>query len=288
MSKIIQLRHRIKAIDTIKKITHAMRLISMSTHSHLKHIQKPLTSYSHELETLFAQLTSYAPKWHNPIIQPDPKTKKQSVLLIVVGTQKGLCGSFNTNLFKLFTQKVKDISYKKQQIDIIAVGQKIVDFARAQQIGQLKHSYEKFTTQRIVSIPQEITHTLVHAQPMYNSVLIFSNLFRSFFVQKPHITTLIPVVTNSKAEGTEGGDLLWEEKPTEILDGMIPQYLASQIQYLLFQSLLSEHAARFISMDSATRNADGLLEATQLEYNKLRQAKITKELAELAGSYMQQ
>ncbi len=284
MSKLIQLRQRSKAIETIKKITHAMRLISMSSHSHLQHQQEPLTKYSRELDKLFYQLMMYVPEWHNPIIHPD-SSDTQKIAVILIGSQKGLCGSFNTQLFKLFTQRMHEMHNDPHDVDIIAVGQKAIEFLKNKELGTRKHSYEKFTTQRLETIAQEITHTLVHAQPNYKSVFIFSNLFKSFFIQKPHVTTLIPLPSPQDTTIPVTDDWEWEQTPQELLNALVPQYLESKLQQFLFQSLFAEHAARFISMDSATRNAKNLLEANNLEYNKLRQAKITKELTELIGSY---
>jgi F-type H+-transporting ATPase subunit gamma len=282
MSKLIQLRQRSKAIETIKKITHAMRLISMSTHSHLQRLQDSLTKYTHEIDLLFAQLMSYAPTWRNPIIHPE-EDMPPNTAVILIGSQKGLCGSFNTLLFKLFTKAMA--TRNDPQFDLITVGQKAIDFSKTYERGKLKQTYAKFTAHRLISIAREITHIIIHAEPHYSSIIIFSNFSQSFFTQKPHITTIIPITPIENPDTTDKNEFSWEESPEALLDDLLPQYIESQLQHALFQSLVAEHAARFISMDSATRNAKELLEANNLEYNKLRQAKITKELSELIGSY---
>ncbi len=259
-----------------------MRLISMSTHSHLKSLQDPLNKYIHTLDSLFAELLSITHNWQNSIIHPKA-IKDSKTLLIIIGSQKGLCGSFNTHLFKLVSNYLDKLNYSSDQLEIIAVGQKAVYFARTLERFELKHTYEKCNAHRMEPIAQEITHTLIHAQPLYQSVLIASNLFKSFFAHTPRITTLIPFKAYDSSKNKDHDELIWEQSPHDILDALIPQYLAGQIHYLLFQSLFAEHAARFVSMDSATRNANSLLETTKLEYNKLRQAKITQELTELAA-----
>jgi F-type H+-transporting ATPase subunit gamma len=281
MAKLIQLRQRIKAIETIKKITHAMRLIAMSTHSHLKSVQDPLSSYTHALDAIFAELSAMAHTWQNPIIHPTSQ-KNGKTLLIIIGSQKGLCGSFNTNLFKLISYHLDKKLYP--HLELIVIGQKAIDFSKTLPYP-IKHSYKKLNEARIESIAQEVMHSLVYASPFYQSVVIASNIVKSFFTQKPHITKLIPFELPATKKNELLDDYIWHQPSQEILDTLIPQYLASQIYYYLFQSLLAEHAARFISMDSATRNANSLLETTRLEYNKLRQAKITKELTELVGSF---
>ncbi len=282
MSKLIQLRQRIHAIETIKKITHAMRLIAMSSHSQLKQSQSIITSYTHELNTIFLQLFSYAPTWRHTILHPNEK-KSFKTAFIIIGSQKGLCGSFNNHLFKIASKKLHELS--DQEIDIIPVGQKAVEFCSSFSIGTVKHAYPKFSMQHALGISHEIAHSILHMKEPYRTVLVANNSFKNFFVQQPRIHQIIPILQNSAEHPREMSDLLWEQTPEEILDRLVTGYVTSQIQLLLYESLLSEHAARFVSMDSATRNANGLLEATNLEYNKLRQAKITKEITELSGSF---
>lgn len=283
MSKLIHLRHRIKAIETIKKITHAMRLIAMSTYSQLKTSQDPLAAYTDNIQKTFNELLEGNPNWQSPILYPDKK-KSTKALLIIIGSQKGLCGSFNTNLFKLCSEHILKTSYRPTTLEIIAVGQKAIEFVN--QIGpfEIKHSYESYNASRLETISNELVHAIMSAQTPYQSVLIASNHFKSFFVQKPKISQLIPVASQSE-KNTLSSDLTWQESPEQLLNALLSQYLYSHLYFNLFQSLYAEHAARFVSMDGATRNAESILEATKLEYNKLRQAKITKELTELTGSF---
>ena len=281
MSKLIHLRQRISAIETIKKITHAMRLIAMSSHSQLRQSQIIVSHYRYELEAIVAELSAYAPDWRNPLFHPTPHGGKTAI--IIIGSQKGLCGSFNNHLFKLATHELE--KYNKNDLDIIAIGQKVLDFIAKNEYGEMRHSYAKFSAHRLFEIAHEIGHTITHMQPKYQSVLVISNEFKNFFLQKPMVTQLIPFARQSEQKKLDASDLLWEQEPTEVLNDLAPTYLIAQIQSLMLDSLLAEQAARFISMDSATRNADGLLDSTKLEYNKLRQAKITKELTELAASY---
>jgi F-type H+-transporting ATPase subunit gamma len=224
----------------------------------------------------------YAPHWRHPILHPDQK-QAQKIAVIIVSSQKGLCGSFNNNLFKRVSQVLAEL--QDHEIDLIPIGQKGVDFVETVSIGRIKHSYAKFSIRYVSQISHEITHSIFNREIPYKKVLVISNQFKSFFVQYPQVTQLIPTVNITLSDDIPKDDLIWEQSPQESLDDLAFSYIASQVYLLLFNSLLSEHAARFISMDSATRNANGILEATKLEYNKLRQAKITKELTELTGSH---
>ena len=282
MSKLIQMRRRIKAIETIKKITHAMRLISMSLHSRLKHKQAALLEYRNTISTLLAKVQQTVPDWQHPIMHP-MLPPRENPLIIVIGSQKGLCGNFNTALFQLLSQKIEQYTTQRT---FIAVGKKTVEFIQKNHPEQLTFTFEEFTARNFLSIAQQLIDIIMQASPHYSSVVVFGNTFKGFFTQKPTVSLLIPfdpeTVPTSKPP-REG--YIWDQSSTTVLDFIAQQYITAQLQHTLFESLLSEHAARFLSMDSSTRNADKLLETTKLEYNKLRQAKITKELIELVGSF---
>lgn len=283
MSKLIHMRSRIQTIETIRKVTDAMRIISMSAHSRLKAKQEPLGFYLSSLETLLAKVQQATPSWSNERLMP--KTVDTNPLIILIGSQKGLCGGFNTFLSKYFTQYLSEHASTRYQY--IAIGKKAVDYLEKTHPERTILSFPTLAAHNFLSITEQLTDHIMTAQPQYTSVTIFSNIFKSFFVQKPTTTHLIPFnpktikipVIATKEE------YMWDEEPHALLDKVAVSYIEAQLQHLIFQSLLSEHAARFISMDNSTRNANTLLETTKLEYNKLRQAKITTEITELTGSF---
>lgn len=285
MSQLVQMRQRIKAIETIKKITYAMRLISMSAHSRLKRKQDTIIRYIDTIEQLFGKIYKTDTSWSSPIINPT-KTAFNKQLIILVGSQKGLCGNFNSNLFYFFESSIEH--YANQSCDIIIIGRKIIESAKKLNRMNVIATHETFNSHNLFAIAQTISDTIIRACPMYEKVTLFSNQLKGFFVQKPHESILIPFTPSAHATSVtplSTDDFVWEHEPKELLDHIANQYLEAQIQYLLFQSLYAEQAARFVSMDNATRNAESLLESTTLTYNKLRQAKITKELTELTSSF---
>lgn len=294
MSKLIQIRQRIKAIETIKKVTHAMRLISMSTHSRLRGKQEPLRTYRASINQLFAKLQPLAPDWTNPIMYP---TTHETTLFILVGSQKGLCGTFNTHLFAKFIHTVEQD--KSAHYQVITIGKQITDFYVEHYHQQPIKIFNDFSQRSMASIADAIINHIVQAPQPFARVAVVSNEFTGFFIQRPRETNVIPflkakvedqrneapkaTLVQSPAVPTEG--YLWYHEVKAILDMLAQQYIEAELQSLLYESLLAEHAARFISMDNATRNAEKLLEETKSDYNKLRQAKITKELTELTSSF---
>lgn len=284
MAQLIQMRQRIKAIETIKKITHAMRLISMSTHSRLKTKEVSFSNYQKAINNLFADVHAFAPDWQHPILYPS-KAHKQKELIILVGSQKGLCGGFNTNLLKFFERR----SAKQKTpvtTDYIAVGRKAINYLKETHAQKMIAANDTFNMLTLGNITRSITREIMDFGREYTHVKVFSNVLKTFFSQKPEETPIIPFQeNNAQRKRTDLSDYVWENTPHEVLDALARQSLEAHVQYMLFQSLLAEQAARFISMDSSTRNANNLLDTTKLQYNKLRQAKITKELTELTGSF---
>lgn len=280
MSQLIQIRQRIKAIQTIKKITHAMRLISMSMHSRLKNRELPLKAYTHAIHDLFNTLSATYPLWKSPILQPN-NHEYQKNLIIIVSSQKGLCGSFNSALFTLVR---KEIATYAPNTHYILIGKKAIGFGKELPHGSVIQTFSSFTNSTRTEIARQVAQLITAEQQPYTQVTIISNMLKTFFQQKPTVTTLIPVTQQTGTINPDISDYRWEQEPDTLLNYLSNLYIITIIEHAFFQSLFAEHAARFISMDTATRNAETILEATKLTYNKLRQTKITKELTELSGS----
>lgn len=280
MSQLIQMRQRMKAIETIKKITHAMRLISMSLHARLKLKEEPLTLYKNTVTTIFQSIKNQNPKWHNPVLYP-AETIFPKTLLILIGSNKGLCGNFNSALFKLVQTHKKELP----NLHYIALGKKAIDFARHTDLGTEVAIYPICTMSTLPTLVHGINKELFHTAHHYTSVIVASNMLKNFFIQKPHLTRLIPFIPDSSPATHELSEYIWEQDVTEILTLLADQCINAHIQYLIFESLLAEQAARFLSMDNSTRNAKNLLDETKLQYNKVRQAKITKEITELSSNF---
>lgn len=283
MSKLIQMRNRIQTIQTIKKVTDVMRIISMSAHSRLKTRQEPLSEYLTTLKTLLAKVQLATPSWvHERLI---PTTSNTKPLIVIIGSQKGLCGGFNTQLSKYLNEHLAQ--NPSTHYHFTAVGKKPIDYLINNHPDKLICSFPVLTARNFLTIAQELTDLVMTTTPAYTSVTVISNTFKNFFTQKVTTTHLIPFnpahISAATVPPTEG--YIWDETPSNILNVLAVQYIEAQFQHLIFQSLLSEHAARFISMDNSTRNANTLLTTTKLEYNKVRQAKITTEITELTGNF---
>jgi len=282
MAQLVQMRQRIKTIETIKKVTNAMRLISMSSHTKMQAKRKILNHYTETIKNLFYKLRKSTPSWRNRILIPNPELP-QKTLFILIGSQKGLCGNFSSALFSYFTNNVEKDQY--QNATLVAIGKKATDYVRGLKGIKVNTKHEKISINQIEPISTAIISMIMDTDTPFTSVVIFSNKIKNFFIQKPSSTQLIPLGQESiTVEPRINEPYVWEQPPEELLGYLSHELLHTMVYNLLFESLIAEQAARFISMDNSTRNAQTILDTTKLAYNKLRQMKITRELTEITGA----
>lgn len=264
MANLIYLRQRIKVVDTIKKTTNAMRLISMSLHSRLRHKKQYLEVYKKEIFQLLP---------HALTTTTTPHTSAK--LAILVGSQKGLCGVFNTALFSFFK------NHHLPETSVIVIGKQMAQLSTINNIIP-QAVYGDFTISNFIDIANILTQTILNNN--YTSVAVYSNQPKTFFLQTQVETPVWPLALPESEKATTPSDYLYEQSSQELGLYLHKLMIKVHIQELLFSSLLAEQSARFLSMDNSTRNAENLLQAMKLQYNKRRQADITRELTDLTGS----
>jgi len=255
-----------------------MRLISRSFHTRMNKRKIALDSYHTGVQTLFEKLKKHSSKWDPELFFP--QTVRPKELYIIIGAQKGLCGNYNAELTYWIKKQRAELDAK--QVTIIAIGKKTHEELKkhnlsAQVLEELKVGTLPLLTDTLINL-------ITTAKPYYSHVKLIYSAPESFFVHRFHTLPLIPFAQESHTADTEDGSLSLNN-PQTILDKLAHMRLHAALYEALFNSLLGEQSARFIAMDGATRNANSLLETMKLEYNKLRQAKITKELTELTPNF---
>ncbi|MCL5436887.1 MAG: F0F1 ATP synthase subunit gamma [Candidatus Dependentiae bacterium] len=290
MSLIMLLRQRIKTVEAIHKMTHAMRLTSRSTHAILNKKKQSLETYRRELERIL-QIVKTDSKTQQAAPNEPPEAHTTQDLIIVVGSQKGLCGAFNTRLYRYFMQEQEQRA--PSQYAIIAIGKKMSENLDAEH--QLLYTFNAFNPANFFVVTDELYQHIV-GPARYQRVTIYSSYPQSFFVQRPMVTsieipqpspastTILPVDACEPAETVSGYQ--YDEPPATILEKLERLYVKVHVEEVLFESLIAEHAARFISMDASTTNAEKLLVDMRRDYNKLRQASITRELMDLMSGLL--
>jgi F-type H+-transporting ATPase subunit gamma len=272
MPQLMHLRQRIQATATIRKTTNAMRLVAMSTHARLRNQKMYLERYKDAVDKLYGTLAAY----HATEKRVAITNKKQ--LIILIGSQKGLCGNFNTALLTFFQHTFSTID---KNISIITVGKQITDYIR--QIGiEPRAQYNEFNASNFVAIAHELTLTSTD-YALYQQVTTVSTQPITFFIQKQLSTMVIPFKESTITHETHK-EYIFEQQPTIMVDYVQRLQVKTTLEMLLFESLLAEQAARFLSMDLATRNADTMMVEMKRDYNKMRQAAITLELIDFSSN----
>lgn len=279
MSKLTHLKQRIQTVGTIKKTTHAMRLTSMSTHTRLKKQKKSLSTYKDVTQEILQSLSR---------VELPHTSRPQQNLYIVVGAQKGLCGSFNNRLASWAEKELLALPF---QPEIVCVGKKAQSYL-AESSLQANTAYPTFTGNNYSEIAHAIIRKATQATAYFSHLVIYSTYSESFFSQKtrktvlPLPTLLSPTESASYKDNITHKEIIYEQSPQKIKLYAEQLYAQACLEETLFLSLVAEHAARFVSMDSATRNADNLITAMKRDYNKLRQGAITRELIDLTSGQL--
>ena len=278
MSQLIQLKQRIKAIEVIKKITHAMRLISMSSRLKMIKLSENLHLFRDEITPLLCSLENA----HSSIDQNQPLHKN---LLIIIASEKGLCGNFNSIIFNYFESYLKKIDVSTY--DFITVGKQAGDYLTQRGIKVIAR-HDKLTPNHLEKTATHLYEFLVKNKDSYASVTCLHNRSKSFFIQEPCEFQLLPVQPQTSCNVQKSiiiEDYHWVQKPADVVLCIFQSFIKLNVLAILSESIISEQSSRFLSMDSSTRNAENLLKKMNLEYNKIRQTKITKELTELISSF---
>jgi F-type H+-transporting ATPase subunit gamma len=299
MPSLIDIRRRVKAVKSTQQITKAMKMVSSSK---LRRAQERIVKsrpYAKEMLRVFNNLATRTENSAHPLLNDDPEAGR--TLLIVITADRGLAGSFNTNVAKAALQFTLDQPKDPQGRDVAMalVGRKGRDFFMRRGFDVLYEETGLFQNIKW-SHAQAIAQTAIKEflAPDISSVYLVYNEFRSVISQRVVIEKLLPIPRLNEAEAVNNGkqpsaqpdasasaavDYLFEPDPQQLLNLLLPMHVAVQVQRALLESSAAEHAARMQSMDSATRNAKEMVERLTLYMNKVRQAAITREIIEVVS-----
>jgi F-type H+-transporting ATPase subunit gamma len=301
MPSLIDIRRRVRAVKSTQQITKAMKMVSSSK---LRRAQERILRsrpYAKEMLRVFNHLATRTENATHPLLNDDPLAAR--TLLIVITADRGLAGSFNTNVVKSALQFTLEQpkSPEGRDVALALVGRKGRDFFMRRGFDVLYEEIGLFQNVKWAHA-QAIASTAIKEflGPDISSVYLVYNEFRSVISQRVVIEKLLPIPrlneaeaataeTNAVAKGitdpaaASAVDYLFEPGPEQLLDTLLPMHVAVQIQRALLESSAAEHAARMQSMDSATRNAKEMVERLTLYMNKVRQAAITREIIEVVS-----
>lgn len=255
-----------------------MRLISMSSHSKLKKQSESMQRFRNEVKPLLCALTSETEDKHF-VVSP-----KHAHLFIIFASEKGLCGSFNSSMFNFFNQHLTPEALENSHV--ICVGKKAIGYLEQKDIKALA-VFEKVLPNKLETIAQDLYEKISKIHHDYNSVICLSSYPKTFFIQEAQKTVIIPIQKDpcDIESRIDLAEYEWMQDQASVTSSMFKILLKANVLLILNNSMLSEQSARFLSMDNATRSAENLLKSMKLAFNKLRQAKITRELIELISGF---
>lgn len=280
-------KRRIRSVSNTKQITKAMKMVAAAKLRKAQEKAESSRPYTGKLQEVLARLVSISVDAKHPLLEKHDPIKK--VAYVVVTADRGLCGAFNTNIIK---QAILAMNDEERQVEssIVAVGRRGRDFFRKRGYkvqAEFINLGDKLDYSQAKEIGQFITQ--MYEEGAADEVYIVFGHFVNALRQIPTVEKILPIEppAEMKAEAEEiakySPDYIYEPNVDEILIGLLPRYLESQIYHALLESKASEQGARMTAMGNATENASELVDKLTLEMNKARQAAITNEILEISG-----
>jgi len=287
--KLKEVRERIKSVQSTQQITKAMKMVSAAK---LRKAQQAITEMRPYANRLDKMMKSIVSNLDGDINSPYVSVREPNkVAVVVVTSNRGLCGAFNNNIIKEAINRVENV-YTRQRaagnLTMVFVGKKGYDAFRKRYtdlnlINEYVDLYSDLSFNNISAVSQMLMDKFEAGE--YDKIDVCYGQFRNAAVQEPIGVQFLPV-QQLKIEASQSkskADYIFEPSKEELLNSLIPSILQTSFQKFVLDNHASEHGARMTAMDNATNNADELMKALKINYNKARQEAITKELSEIVG-----
>jgi F-type H+-transporting ATPase subunit gamma len=278
MPALIDLRRRIKSVRNTQQITQAMKTVSTAKLRKAQRTVLESRPYWHKSPDLLAEINFWAKRRDHPLLA---KREEKKIEGVVITSDKGLCGAFNSNLLAQ-AQTFFEEKARHAEVRLVLMGKKSVAFFKRQPFPidkAFSGQVQKLTPEDLQELAQFLLRLYVFNKT--DAVYVAYNEFKSILFPRITISRLLPV---SLPEGDDSERTLlpdWDPGEGAILDSLLPFYFENQIYHFFCESIAAEHAARMMAMDNATKNAEDLISDLTLVLNKIRQSSITKELLEI-------
>ena len=278
MASLKSIKKRIASVKNTRQITKAMKMVSAAK---LRRAQENVVAarpYAAKLAEVLERLSRNQDADSSPLMLKRATTK---ALLIVVTSDRGLCGGFNANLCKAAERFVKERQNEFSELSIMTIGRKGYEFLKNRHNIRKNFStvFSHLNYQTAALLAQEIIQGYMEEE--FDQVFIIYNAFRSVMSQDITLEHLLPVTPPEAEDEEYVPEYIYEPSKVELLAELLPKHVEVQVFKSLLESLASEHGARMTAMDSASKNATEMIGKLTLQYNRARQAAITTELMEI-------
>ena len=288
MAGLKEIRKRIGSVKSTKQITKAMKMVAAAKFRKAQTRIIELRPYADKMHAVLSGLARTVETGH-PLLEVRPRKK---VEVMVLTSDKGLCGAFNTNIMKASIKLIKEIKSGGIEVSVSAIGKKGADLFRRRSQA-VRRSWTGISGRISYMNAKEIAADIIenYTGELFDEVVLVYNEFKSALVQKVSVVRLLPLAAvagrteqpPAEAGQEEALNFLYEPSQQAIFDNLLPKNLEIQVFRALLESQASEEASRMTSMENATKAADDMIDSLTLQYNKARQASITKELMDIVG-----
>ena len=285
-----EIRTKIKSVQNTRKITKAMEMVAASKMRKAQERMRMARPYGEKIRNVAAHLSRANPEYRHPFLIARDTVKR--VGIIVVTTDKGLCGGLNTNVLRVALNHIREWEAQGEQIEACAIGNK--GFGFLQRLGASVVSHvtglgDRPQMERLIGAVKVMLDG--YREDRFDRLMIFYTRFINTMKQEPVMEQLLPLAGSSFALNNGGQavtpsgawDYVYEPEPESVLNQVLTRYIEALIYQAVAENMASEQSARMVAMKSASDNAGNVIDELTLAYNKARQAAITKELAEIVG-----
>ncbi|MBA2547628.1 MAG: F0F1 ATP synthase subunit gamma [Burkholderiaceae bacterium] len=282
-----EIRGKIKSVQNTRKITKAMEMVAASKMRKAQERMRQVRPYGDKIRNIVAHLALANPEYRHPFVQKHQG--KKAVGLIVITTDKGLCGGLNTNIQRAVLVRFKELSAQDVKINATAIGNKGFGFLQRLNANVVSHYVQMGDRPHIEALIGPVKILLdQYAEGKLDAVYLAYTRFVNTMKQEPVIEQLLPLTADRLAQTEEekraySWDYIYEPDPRAVIDTLMVRYVEALIFQSVAENMASEQSARMVAMKAASDNAKKLIEELQLVYNKTRQAGITKEISEIVG-----
>lgn len=289
MGSLRDIRKRIGSVKSTRQITKAMKMVSAAKLKRATEAAISARPYGSKLSELVGQLAAQVEDISHPLLsEPDSSAP---IRVVMISSDKGLCGSYNTNLFKKMDQTLADFAAGGHQVDLISLGKKGKAYTERRKMAGVE-IHTDIPPKENEAFGQKLAEDGIEAfiKGEISALYVAYMEFESALTQTPKLQMVLPISLGSVGEdATEESDsdrmmdYIYEPAQAELLGMLLPRVVENQIYKGFLEAVASEHGSRMVAMDNASRNASELIDKLTLQYNRARQAAITTELVEIVS-----
>jgi F-type H+-transporting ATPase subunit gamma len=285
MASLKDVKTKIGGVKKTSQITSAMNMVAAAKLRGAQMKMEAFRPYAEKFNLAMSSLSANMESSEFPLMEV---RDVQTVELVIITSDRGLCGSFNSNIIKLAEKLLHEYEADGKKVTLVCVGKKGNAYFR--KTGKVRQAYKDimgtFQMYNARAIAQDVAANFLAGEA--DKVHVLYGRFMNVATQKPEHEVMLPVQPTSAGEeeaaaGTTAGDYIYEPSPAEIMDVLLPLYMNVMIYHGMLETAASEHAARMTAMDNATRACKDMIHDLTLLYNKARQAGITAELMDIVG-----